>query len=228
MAGRARPVWPLSPSARSPVGPRGGMRLAPAASKTRVVPRHPRRPCRTGSEARRGWQRLRYTLAALVENHFGVLARVASLISGRGFNIESLAVGPAEDRALARMTIVLEGEPAQRDQLARQLGKLVDVLAVHALDADSLVARELALCKVRCPPGSRASVLQVADVFRARVVDAGADSLTLEVTGTEDKISAMIGLLDGEDHGVLEVARTGRVALARGARALAGSSTEVL
>ncbi len=170
---------------------------------------------------------MRYTLAALVENHFGVLARVASLISGRGFNIESLAVGPAEDPALARMTIVLEGEPAQREQMVRQLGKLVDVLAVDALDDDSLVARELALCKVRCPPAARAAVLQIADVFRARVVDVGADSLTLEVTGTEDKISAMIGLLDSEQHGVAEVARTGRVALARGAAALAESPTEV-
>jgi acetolactate synthase-1/3 small subunit len=165
-----------------------------------------------------GCAALRYTLAALVENHFGVLARVAGLISRRGFNIESLAVGPTQTPGLARMTIVLAGEAEQREQMVRQLGKLVDVLSVQALEEETLVARELALCKVHCPPEARPAVLQMAEVFRARVVDAGSSSLTLEVTGTEDKITAMIGLM--EEYGVAEVARTGRVALARGERQL--------
>jgi acetolactate synthase-1/3 small subunit len=167
---------------------------------------------------------VRYTIAALVENHFGVLTRVAGLFARRGFNIDSLTVGPTETPELARITIVARGGPEQREQMVRQLAKLVDVLEVEALDESALVARELALCKVRCAPHERAAVLQVADVFRARVVDVSPTTLTLEVTGDEDKVSALIALL--QEFEVAEVARTGRVALSRGERALR-TSTEV-
>jgi acetolactate synthase-1/3 small subunit len=172
-----------------------------------------------GCRRRRGrWLPLRQTIAALVENRAGVLVRVAGLCSRRGCNIESLTVGPAERPDLARMTIVLDGEPVQAEQMVRQLGKLVDVLRVQCLPEPALVARELALCKVRCPAERRPAVLQVAEVFRARVVDVAPTTLTLEATGDEDKITAMLAVM--AEFGIAEVARTGRAALARGADAL--------
>jgi acetolactate synthase-1/3 small subunit len=162
---------------------------------------------------------VRQTIAALVENHAGVLVRVAGLCSRRGCNIESLTVGPSERPDLARMTIVIAGGPEQGEQMVRQLGKLVDVLHVEIMAESSLVARELALCKVRCGAERRAEVLQVAEVFRARVVDVAPSTVTLEATGDEDKVSALVTLL--AEFGIVEMARTGRVALARGPEALA-------
>lgn len=182
-------------------------------------------PALARPHGRRGWLRLRQTIAALVENHAGVLVRVAGLCSRRGCNIESLTVGPAERADLARMTIVLGGDPAQAEQMVRQLGKLVDVLCVEWLPESSLVARELALCKVRCGTERRAAVLQVAEVFRARVVDVAPTTVTLEATGDEDKISALLAVL--EEFGIAEVARTGRAALARGADALGGGEASL-
>ncbi|HVB10991.1 MAG TPA: acetolactate synthase small subunit [Bacillota bacterium] len=159
------------------------------------------------------------TVALLVENHAGVLVRVAGLCSRRGWNIESLTVGPTERQDLSRMTIVLAAGPEQTGQLAAQLGKLVDVLRVEVLAETAMLARELALLKVRCTAERRPALLQVAEVFRARVVDVASTTVTLEATGDEAKVSALIALL--AEFGIAEVARTGRVALARGPEALA-------
>lgn len=157
---------------------------------------------------------MRYTLGALVENHFGVLARVSGLFSRRSFNIESLAVGPTEDPSVSRMTILIDGDDRVRDQMVGQMEKLLDVLAVRALSPVATVSRELALIKVRADQHSRAAVMQIADVFRGQVVDVSKDSLMIEITGDEQKVGALLEVLS--DYGVLEVARTGAVALARG------------
>jgi len=157
-------------------------------------------------------------LAVLVENHPGVLARVAGLIRRRGFNIESLAVGVTDDPAISRMTLVVEGDKATLDQVSKQLDKLIEVLQVADLDADHSVARELALIKVSADPERRPQVLQLASVFRAHVVDVGHEAVILEVTGTHDKVEALISL--AQEFGVQEVARTGIIALARGAQSM--------
>jgi len=158
---------------------------------------------------------VRHTFGVLVENHFGVLSRVAGLFSRRGFNIESLAVGPTEDPSVSRMTIVMEGDERMCTQMVEQLGKLVDVIRVQALAPEAMVSRELALIKVAADQQTRASVMQVVDVFRGQVVDVGKDVLTVEITGDDRKIDALLEVL--RDYGVLEVARTGTVAVARGA-----------
>jgi len=157
-------------------------------------------------------------LAVLVENHPGVLARVAGLIRRRGFNIESLAVGVTDDPAISRMTLVVEGDKATLDQVSKQLDKLIEVIQVADLDADHSVARELALIKVSVDPERRPQVLQLASVFRANVVDVGHEAVILEVTGTHDKVEALISL--AQEFGVQEVARTGIIALARGAQSM--------
>lgn len=162
---------------------------------------------------------MRHTLAVLVENRAGVLARVAGLFRRRGFNIESLAVGPTEDPTISRMTIVVEGDERTVDQVVRQLDKLVDVLQVETLSPAETISRELALVKVRAGSAQRTPVIQIADVFRANVVDVGKETLVIEVTGEQDKVDALLELL--ADYGILEVVRTGKIALARGAQAIA-------
>lgn len=157
-------------------------------------------------------------LAVLVENHPGVLARVAGLIRRRGFNIESLAVGVTDDPAISRMTLVVEGDKSTLDQVSKQLDKLIEVIQVADLDAEHSVARELALIKVSVDPERRPQVLQLASVFRANVVDVGHQAVILEVTGTHDKVEALISL--AREFGVQEVARTGIIALARGAQSM--------
>lgn len=161
---------------------------------------------------------MRYTLAALVENHFGVLARVAGLFSRRGFNIESLAVGPTEDPSVSRMTIVMDGDARDRDQMVKQLDKLVDVVRCGHIPSEELVARELALIKVSVGPERRPAVMQIVQVFRGTVVDVDHRALTVEITGDERKVNALVELLG--EFGIEEVARTGLVALARGAQAM--------
>ncbi len=163
---------------------------------------------------------MRHTLSVLVENHSGVLARVAGLFGRRGFNIESLAVGPTEDPAVSRITIIVEGAPRLRDQMVHQIDKLIDVIAVEALAPQATVERELALIKVRSTPQRRSEILQIVDVFRGQVVDVGKESLMVELTGDEAKVGALLEVLS--EYGVTEVARTGAVALARG---LPGSGT---
>ena len=167
---------------------------------------------------------MRYTLAALVENHFGVLARVAGLFSRRGFNIESLAVGPTEDPTISRITIVIDGDERVRDQIVRQMSKLVDAIDVRSLAPDTTVSRELALIKVAANAANRSDIMQIVDAFRGQVVDVGKSSLMLQLTGDEAKVGALLEVL--AEFGVLEVARTGAVALTRGAERMHAPNDE--
>jgi acetolactate synthase I/III small subunit len=156
---------------------------------------------------------MRHTISVLVENKFGVLARVSGMFSGRGFNIDSLNVAPTHDATLSRITTVLNGDGAQLDLCIKQLRKLVNVVEVVDFTEGQAVERELVLVKVRVDARSRAEIVQVADIFRAKIVNLTADNLIIELTGTDDKISALLSLL--EPFGILEIARTGRLALKR-------------
>ena len=155
-----------------------------------------------------------HTLSVLVENRPGVLARVSGLFARRGFNIDSLAVGETEDPNVSRMTVVVHVDGKPLEQVTKQLNKLINVLRIAELPFDHLVERELALIKVGVEPGKRAEVLEIVEIFRASVVDVDARSLVVEATGTPEKIAALLELL--REYGVLEMARTGRVALGRG------------
>jgi acetolactate synthase-1/3 small subunit len=154
-------------------------------------------------------------LAVLVENHPGVLTRVAGMIRRRGYNIESLAVGVTDNPDISRMTLVVDGDDSQLQQVSKQLSKLIEVIQVIDLDTSNSVARELALIKVKSDPVLRPQILQLTGVFRANVVDVSRDALTIEVTGTHDKVEALISL--AREFGVQEVVRTGVIALGRGA-----------
>ena len=156
----------------------------------------------------------KHTLVALVENKPGVLNRVASLFRRRSFNIESIAVGSCETPHLSRMTIVVDGATTMVEQVRKQLEKVIDVVRVTDITQDPIVARELALIKVKSTPGTRGEIIQIVDIFRANIVDVASDSLIVEVTGDEDKIDSLVGLLRG--FGIKEFARTGRVAMSRG------------
>lgn len=156
---------------------------------------------------------MRHTISVLVENKFGVLARVSGLFSGRGYNIESLTVGPTHDRTMSKMTIVTSGDDNVLEQIEKQLNKLVDVLKVTDLTGSGFVARELMLIKVKAPAAKRGEIIQVAGVFKASVVHVAQRALILEMTGRTDKIDAFIELM--EPYGIIELARTGKAALAR-------------
>jgi len=157
---------------------------------------------------------IKYTLTVLVENHFGVLARVSGLFSARGYNISSLAVAETEDPTVSAMTIVVDGDERVIDQVKKQLNKLIDVIKVKDLTEQSHVSRELALVKVSVDPSKRREIIEIADVFKGRIVDISNETLTLEITGDSDKVDAVIGLLKAYD--IREMARTGKVALIRG------------
>jgi acetolactate synthase I/III small subunit len=157
------------------------------------------------------------TLSILVENRAGVLARVSGLLARRGFNITSLAVGETEDSGVARMTVVLPADGSSVEQCMKQLHKLIHVLRVEELPAGAAVEREVALIKVRVED-SRAAVLEIVEIFRAKVVDVDGDTLTVETTGSPDKVRALEALL--APHGIVELVRTGRIALARGSKGL--------
>lgn len=159
---------------------------------------------------------MQHTLSVLVENKSGVLARVTSLFARRGFNIDSLAVGVTENPALSRITMVVSAADTPLEQITKQLHKLINVLKIKDLDPADMVARELALFQVFAPADRRHEIVEVAEIFRAKIIDVGKSSLTIEATGTADKISAMEDLLRA--YGIKELARTGRVALARGSR----------
>lgn len=159
---------------------------------------------------------MQHTISVLVENKPGVLTRVASLFARRGFNIESLAVGVTEDPTLSRMTIVCSAEDTPLEQITKQLHKLVNVIKIQDLEPASRIDRELVLFKINAPPDRRHEIIEIANVFRAKIVDVGKNSLTIEATGTSDKISAMEDLLRA--YGIKELARTGRIALARGSK----------
>ena len=159
----------------------------------------------------------KHTLVALVADRPGVLNRVASLFRRRGFNIESIAVGHTEQAGVSRMTIVVDGPPATVEQVRKQLDKVIDVIKVSDITEESMVDRELALIKVKATSENRSEIIQIVDIFRANIVDVAADSLIIEVTGDEDKIDSLFKLLHG--FGIKEMARTGRIALTRGASA---------
>jgi acetolactate synthase-1/3 small subunit len=159
-----------------------------------------------------------HTLSVLVEDRPGVLTRVAALFAARGFNIDSLAVGPTDVEGLSRMTIVVNVDRKPLEQVTKQLNKLVNVIKILEHDAGDTVERELMLVKVRAEGDARARVLEIVNVFRMRVADITHRTLTIEATGTPDKLASLLDLL--EEYGVVELARTGRVALARGDRGI--------
>ncbi|MCX7832420.1 MAG: acetolactate synthase small subunit [Actinobacteria bacterium] len=157
---------------------------------------------------------MKHTLSVLVENKPGVLARVAGLFRRRGFNIHSLAVAPTENPNLSRMTIVVDLEGKPLEQVEKQLHKLVNVLKIQDFLPHEAVERELALIKVHSTKETRAEIIQICDIFRAKIVDVSQDSLAIEVTGTEDKIDAIVSLL--KPYRIIDLARTGKVAVSRG------------
>lgn len=159
---------------------------------------------------------MQHTLSVLVENRPGVLTRVASLFARRGFNIDSLAVGITEDPTLSRITIVVGGDDVRLEQVAKQLHKLVNVIKIQDLDPREMVDRELVLFKVNAPADRRHEIIEIANVFRAKIVDVGKNTVTIEATGAGDKLSAMEDLLRA--YGIKELARTGKIALSRGSR----------
>jgi acetolactate synthase-1/3 small subunit len=159
---------------------------------------------------------MRHTLAVLVENNPGVLARVAGLIRRRGFNIDSLAVGPTNDPTISRMTIVVEGDDLVLEQVIKQLRKLIEVIKVSDLTTEEHVDRELVLIKVKAEPAQRSQIIQLVDVFRAHIVDVGRETLIVEATGDEEKIRAIEEIL--RPFGIKEFVRTGKVAMLRGSR----------
>jgi len=156
----------------------------------------------------------KHTVVALVEDHPGVLNRVASLFRRRGFNIESLAVGATEEDGISRMTIVVDGATTQVEQVEKQLYKLIEVIKVSDITHDGIVARELALIKVRCNNLNRGEIIQIAEIFHSQIVDAAETTIMLEAAGDEDEIERLLRLL--RPYGIREIARTGRIALARG------------
>ena len=156
---------------------------------------------------------MRHTISVLVENKFGVLARVSGMFSGRGFNIDSLNVAPTNDLSLSRITAVLKGDDASLDLCIKQLRKLVNVVEVTDFKDGQAVARELVLVKVRANTQTRSEIVQIADIFRAKIVNLASDNLIIELTGDDDKVNALLGLLD--PFGIIELARTGRLALKR-------------
>ncbi|MBG6067487.1 acetolactate synthase small subunit [Micromonospora ureilytica] len=159
-----------------------------------------------------------HTLSVLVENKPGVLARVSGLFSRRGFNIDSLAVGETENPDVSRITIVVNAESSPLEQVTKQLNKLVNVLKIVELDPQVSVARELLLVKVRADRSARSQVLETVSLFRARVVDVAPDTLTIEATGTPDKLDAL--LRDLESFGIKEMVQSGLVAIGRGSRSI--------
>ena len=163
-----------------------------------------------------------HTLSVLVENKPGVLARVSGLFSRRGFNIESLAVGPTENPEVSRMTIVVAVEELPLEQVTKQLNNLVNVIKIVELEQSTAVQRELLLVKVRADNTVRSQVLETVQLFRAKVVDVSPEALTIEATGTSDKIGALLRML--EPYGIRELVQSGMVAVGRGARSITATS----
>ena len=158
----------------------------------------------------------RHTLSVLVEDQPGVLARTASLFARRGFNIESLAVGPTETSGVSRMTIVVNVAESPLEQVTKQLNRLINVLKIVELDNTAAVQRELLLVKVKSDPQTRSSILETVSLFRAKVVDVSSDAITIEATGNHDKIQALLKVL--EDYGIKELVQSGMVAIGRGGK----------
>ena len=161
---------------------------------------------------------MRHVISALVENKSGVLAHVAGLFSSRGFNIDSLAVGPTEHPEISRMTIVVEVEDFPLEQVTKQLNKLINVIKIVEQDEAQSVSRELALIKVRTDATTRSQVIEAVNLFRAKVVDVSTESLTIEATGTPEKLEAFLRVL--EPYGIREIVQSGIVSLSRGPRGI--------
>ncbi|TRO83995.1 acetolactate synthase small subunit [Trichloromonas acetexigens] len=157
---------------------------------------------------------MKHTISVLVENEFGVLSRVAGLFSGRGFNIESLSVAPALDPTISRMTIVTSGDDQVLEQITKQLNKLIDTIKIIDFTGQDFIEREMGMIKVTAEEGTRAEVLRIVDIFRAKVVDVTPRSYTIEVTGSPSKIDAVVELL--RPMGIKELVRSGPVVLGRG------------
>ena len=167
---------------------------------------------------------MRHTISILVENEFGVLARVAGLFSGRGFNIDSLSVAKTLDASLSRITLVTEGDDQIVEQITKQLNKLICVIKVSDFQDTPHVEREMALIKVAADERTRGEILNIIDIFRAKVIDAGPRSFVIEVTGDEGKITAILDLL--KPLGVKEIVRTGKVAVQRGLQTLSATTAD--
>jgi acetolactate synthase I/III small subunit len=156
---------------------------------------------------------MRHTISVVVQNRFGVLTRIAGLFSGRGFNIDTLNVGPTQNDKISRMTLVVVGNDQVLEQVVKQLNKLVDVLEVYDFKDGDVIDRELILLRVKATSSTRPEVMQICDIFRAKIVDVQSSSLSIEVTGDESKIDKFLQLM--KPFGVLELSRTGRIALPR-------------
>ena len=165
---------------------------------------------------------MRHTISVLVQNKFGVLARVAGLFSGRGFNIESLTVAETQDDGMSRMTIVTRGDDKIVEQINKQLNKLIDVVKVQDITSEDFVARELMLVKVNAEEKNRAEILRMTEVFRGKIVDVSPKTYTVEITGTEGKLAAFLEMI--RPLGLVEVARTGKVAISRSTKILASKA----
>lgn len=159
---------------------------------------------------------MKHVISAIVENKVGVLSRIVGLFSGRGFNIDSLSVGETENPDLSRLTIIVNGDVAILEQVRKQLGKLIDVIKVQDFTNEDFVSRDLIFIKTNVPPGKRGEIVELVDVFRGRIVDVGQKDMILELSGSEDKIEAMLSLL--RTYGIKEVARTGSIAMLRGTK----------
>jgi len=161
---------------------------------------------------------MRHIISVLVENKFGVLARVSGLFSGRGFNIESLSVAPTLDESSSRMTIVTLGDDKIIEQITKQLNKLIDVIKVIDFKDEEFIEREIALVKVNAESDNRAEILRITEIFRGKVVDVSPKTYTLEVTGAEAKVNAFIEMI--KPLGIIELAKSGKVAMSRGKKTL--------
>jgi acetolactate synthase-1/3 small subunit len=157
---------------------------------------------------------MRHVLSALVQNQPGVLAQISGMLASRGFNIDSLAVGETEEPNLSRMTFVVRGDDAVLEQVSKQLDKVVTVVKVHDISSEDFVERDLMLIKVHATPQQRMEIVLLVEMFRARVVDVSPNDLMIEISGQEKKIEAFIDLM--RPYGIMELARTGRIALVRG------------
>jgi acetolactate synthase-1/3 small subunit len=166
----------------------------------------------------------KYTLSVLVENRSGVLSRVAGLFSRRGFNIDSLAVGVTENPEVSRMTIVVNGDEYTVEQVSKQLNKLIDVIKIRALDNSDSVSRELALIKVNATASTRSEIIQIVEIFRAKIVDVSKNTLTVEISGATDKVEALEDML--KQFGIKEIVRTGTIAIERGNKYIKAGNTE--
>jgi len=156
---------------------------------------------------------LKHTLAVLALNKPGVLARISGLLSRRAFNIESITAGHTEEPSVSRLTLVVQGDDRVIDQVVKQVSKLIDILKVEHLE-NNVIERELALIKVKADPSRRSDIVDIVEIFRAHIVDVGKETMVVEMTGDEEKIDALCAVLS--EHGILEMVRTGKVALSRG------------